>query len=86
MFQIKVVEEIATHIFFFNNFFFEIRALYEIMWKNIVEWGKPQMTIWRMRFVLAITKATDAHPQYEILTAFPLRQSLLERTSVLSFM
>jgi hypothetical protein len=30
-------------------FFFENRTVYEIMWKNIVEWGRPQMTVWRMR-------------------------------------
>jgi len=22
------------------------------MWKNTVEWGRPQMTIWRMRIIL----------------------------------
>jgi len=37
-----------TH-FMFNNlslfFFFENRAVYEIMWKNIVERGRPQMII-----------------------------------------
>jgi hypothetical protein len=32
----------------FNNVFFESRAIYEIMWKNVVEMGRPQM-IWRMR-------------------------------------
>jgi hypothetical protein len=33
-----------TH-FIFNNFFFENRDVYVIMWKNIVQMGKPQMTI-----------------------------------------
>jgi hypothetical protein len=28
---------------------------------------KPQMTIWRMRFVCWITKATGTHPEYVIL-------------------
>ena len=33
-----------------DNFFFsESRAVYEIMWKNIVQRDRPQMTIWRMR-------------------------------------
>ena len=32
----------------FNNFFLN-RAVYEIMWKNYAELGRPQMTIWRMR-------------------------------------
>jgi len=44
MFHIKVVEEIKTH-FMFNNNFFENRAVYEIMWKNNVERGRPQTTI-----------------------------------------
>jgi len=33
----------------FNNFFvffFENRAVYEIMWKNIVERGRSQITVW----------------------------------------
>ena len=37
-----------TH-FVFSNFFFENRAVYEIMWKHIVEPEGSQMTIWRMR-------------------------------------
>jgi hypothetical protein len=43
MFQTNVVEGIKTH-FVFNIFFFENRAVYEIMWKNIVQRGRPQMT------------------------------------------
>ena len=30
----------------FNKFFFENFSIYEMMWKNIVELGGPQMTIW----------------------------------------
>ena len=29
------------------------------MWKNIVERGRPQMTVWRKRIACWITKATD---------------------------
>jgi len=36
-----------TH-FEFSDFFFENCAIYEIMWKNIVEPGRPQMTVWLM--------------------------------------
>jgi len=39
MLQTKVVEKIKTH-FVFNNFFSENRAVYEIMWKNIVRAGQ----------------------------------------------
>jgi len=31
------------------------------MWKNTVEWGRPQMTMWRMRIACWITKATNTH-------------------------
>ena len=29
------------------NFYFEYRALYEILWKNIVQPDRPLKTIWR---------------------------------------
>jgi hypothetical protein len=44
MFRTKVVEKIKTH-FVFNNPPTEYRAVYEIMWKNMVEPDKPQMTM-----------------------------------------
>ena len=37
---------------------FENRAVYEIIWKDIVEPASPQMTIWRMRITCWIHKAT----------------------------
>ena len=37
-----------TH-FFGSVIFVENRLVYEIMWKNIVEPYRPQMTIWRIR-------------------------------------
>jgi len=45
MIQEKVSEKIKTHILRSVTFFFENRAVYEITWKNIVEWGRTQMTI-----------------------------------------
>ena len=44
MFQTKVVEKIKTY-FMFNNVSPENRAFYEIMWKNLVQPDRPQMTI-----------------------------------------
>jgi hypothetical protein len=41
--------------------FFENRAVYEIVWKNILERGMPQMTTWCMRIAFWITKATNTH-------------------------
>ena len=39
----------------------------------------------RMRYACRITKATDTHSQYVILTAFPLQQWLRERASILRY-
>jgi len=39
MFQTKLVEKIKTLLF-------ENSAIYEIIWENIVEPVRPQMTIW----------------------------------------
>jgi len=45
MFQTKVVQKIKAHFMFHNFFFFENRAVYEIMWKSVVDPDRPQMTI-----------------------------------------
>jgi hypothetical protein len=58
MFQANAVEKIKTHVF--SNFFFENRAVYEIVWKNIVERGRPQMT-WSMCVACLTPKATATH-------------------------
>jgi hypothetical protein len=47
--------------FMFNNSFSENRAFYEIMWKNMVEPDRPQITIWHMRIACWITKATETY-------------------------
>jgi hypothetical protein len=56
-----------------NNyfFFFENRAVYEIMWKNIVEPDRAQVTIWHMRIACWISKATNTHSEYVILIICP---------------
>jgi len=43
--------------------FFENLTVYEIMWKNIVEPGRSEMTTWRMRIVCWIPKATNSQTQ-----------------------
>jgi len=49
MFQTKVVQKIKTYILrSIIFFFFENLIVHEIMWKNTVERGRPQMEIWRM--------------------------------------
>ena len=44
-FQTNVVEAIKIHILRHNFFFSENRAVYEVMWKNIAERGRLQITI-----------------------------------------
>ena len=77
-------ENQITH-FMFNNFFPENRVVYEIMWKNIVQADMTQMTIWRMRFVCWIRKATKTHWEYLIFISFPLQQWLHYRASMLRY-
>jgi len=52
-----------------------------MMWKSIAEWGRPEMTLWRMRIACWITKATNTHSQYVILIVLPLQQWLQEDAS-----
>jgi len=63
VFDAKLVEKIKSYILWLVTFFlfFENLAIYEIMWKNILETGKLQMAIWRMRVAYWIPKATDTH-------------------------
>ena len=75
MFQTKVIEKIKTHILC-SVTFFRKSCRYEIMWKNIVERDRPQMTVWRMRIACWIPKAADTHTEYVILIVFPPQQWL----------
>jgi hypothetical protein len=46
------------------------RAVYKIMWRNVMELDRPQMAIWRMRIASWVPKAINAHSEYVVLTAF----------------
>ena len=82
----KSSRETRNTNFMFHYFFFsENRDVYE-MWKNIVERGMPQTTIWRMRIECCIPKATNTHTGCVMVIAFPLQQWLLhERCSMLRY-
>ena len=54
----------------------ENRAVYERMWKNIVERGRPQMAIWRMRIACRIPKATNTQSEYVTFIDFLLQKRL----------
>jgi hypothetical protein len=49
------------------------RAVYEIIWKNTAEPGRPQMKIWCMRIACWMPEATDANSEYAILIVFHCR-------------
>jgi hypothetical protein len=72
-----------THLVLNSFLFFANLSYCEVMWKNTVEPGRPQMAIWRMRIACWVTKATDTHPEYVIVIAFPLQQQLHERAPML---
>ena len=70
-------------VILYNVSFFENRAVYEITSKNIVQLDRPQVTIRRMRISFWITKATNTYSENVTLIAFPLKQWLHERASML---
>jgi hypothetical protein len=61
MFQIIVVEKIKTHLC--SVTLFENHAVYEKMWKYIVERGRPEMTTRSMLIARWIPKATNTQTQ-----------------------
>jgi len=51
----------------FSNIFFGTRAIYGIMWNNIVEPDMLQIIIWHMHIACWITKCTNTCSEYVIL-------------------
>jgi hypothetical protein len=85
MSQTKAVEKIKTH-FMSNTGIAKNCAVYEIMWKNMVDPDRPDdRIIRRMRFACRITKATNTHFEYVILIGFPRQQWWNERASMLRY-
>jgi hypothetical protein len=74
-----------TNFKFSIFFFFGNHAVYEIMWKNIVEREKQQMTIWHTPIALWVTMATNTHSVCVILNNILLQQWLQERASMLRY-
>jgi hypothetical protein len=70
--------------FRFNNVLFRNSWRRDIMWKNTVGPGRPQVTLRRMRIEWWTPKATNTHSEYTIIF-FRLQQWLHERTSVLRY-
>jgi len=59
--------------------------VYEIKWKNTVGPDGSHMTLWRIRISWWIRMSTNTHLDYVILIAFPPKQWLHERTSLLHY-
>ena len=66
---------------FFLSLSLENPALYEIMWKNILEPGRSQKTTWRM-ITCWVPQATSVNSEYVILKVFPLKQWLHDCASL----
>jgi hypothetical protein len=75
MFQ-KKCRETLKHTLYVQQLFFKNCAIYVIRRKNTVDLGRSHMTIRHINLRL------QTHTEYVILTAFPLQQWLLERTSL----
>jgi hypothetical protein len=63
----------------------EKRAFYEIKCKNIVERGRPKMTIWRMRISSMVATSTDTDSEYIIFIASSQQKRLHEHASHLRY-
>jgi hypothetical protein len=83
----KLVEKIKTHILcsVTSTPHPPNRAVCEIMWKNVMQLGGPQKTIWCVRIACRITEATNAQSEYVIIKMlfFPQQQWLRERATML---
>jgi len=72
-----------TH-FAINIYIFENSAVYETMWKNTVQLGRPQMAIWRMRISCWKPKATHTL-EMRYLILLPRQKLMHERASMLRY-
>jgi hypothetical protein len=63
MFQVKDVEKNKTDFMPINFFLLDNRAVYELMWKDVVDPNRPQMAIRRMSFACWMYKATDTRSE-----------------------
>jgi len=82
MFQTTFVEKIKAHILCSVTIFQKNRAVYDIMWENVVERGRAQMTVWHMH---AGYLRLQTHSEYAVLIVFPLQRWLHERASMLRY-
>jgi len=77
MFQTNGIDK-SKHRFYVHKHFFKNCAIYETMWKNIVQMDRPQLTTWCVCIGCWIHKTTNTQLEYVTLTAF-LPQQWLHR-------
>ena len=70
----KFIEGIKARIVYSVTFFFENRAVFEIMWKNTVNPDRPLITIWHI--ACWIPNAKNTHSEYVMLIVFTRQQWL----------
>ena len=71
------------HISYSITFVKKTSAVHEIMWKNFVQLGRPQIKIWCMCIACWTPKAKNTLSEYVILIAFPQQPWLHEGISML---
>jgi len=74
-----------SHFVLSKYYFSKIVPFYEVMWKNIVERGRPQIKMWRMSIACWIPMSTNTHSQYVLLIAFLLQHWSHERAHLLRY-
>jgi hypothetical protein len=82
MLQTKLYRQ-SNQIFYSQYIFWQSCPSRDNVEKNIVQPGRPLLTIWRVRIACWIPKATNTYSEYVKLIAFPLQQRLQERASML---
>jgi len=65
MFQTKAAKKIKTHTVYVQKLYSENRVAYEIMWKNMVQTVRPQITSVTRCTDIASWITTDTHTQSE---------------------
>jgi len=84
--QTKVAEKTKTHILCSVTLFRKSCRLWDNVEKYCVTWqATDDNIIRRTHFACWITKATNTHSEYVILTSFPLQQWSHECTSLLHY-
>jgi hypothetical protein len=78
----KRCRENRNNTFYVQKLVFENRAVYEMMWENVVKRGRQQVTIRCMRIACWLPTATNTHPDYVIHISFPQQQRLNERATM----